>query len=34
MDTDILLRRIAPYGLDCGRRLDNPQTPAVRHLRS
>jgi len=26
-----LLRRIAPCGLDCGRCLDNPESPIARH---
>ncbi|WP_428559252.1 MAG: DUF3795 domain-containing protein [Solidesulfovibrio sp. DCME] len=34
MDREALLRRIAPCGLDCGRCLDNPDSPIVRHARA
>lgn len=33
MDSDELLRRIAPCGLDCGRCLDNPDSPIGRQAR-
>ena len=33
MTDDALLRRIAPCGLDCGRCLDNPDSPIGRHAR-
>lgn len=34
MTNDDLLRRIAPCGLDCGRCLDNPDSPIGRHARA
>lgn len=33
MTNDALLRRIAPCGLDCGRCLDNPDSPIARHAK-
>jgi len=33
MIENAMLRRIAPCGLDCGRCLDNPDSPIVRHAR-
>jgi bacterioferritin-associated ferredoxin len=33
MEKDALLRRVAPCGLDCGRCLDNPDSPIVFHAR-
>ncbi len=34
MDHEALVRRIAPCGLDCGRCLDNPESPIARHARA
>ncbi|KAF5034603.1 hypothetical protein DSECCO2_594390 [anaerobic digester metagenome] len=34
MDASDLLRRIAPCGLDCGRCLDNPESPIAAHARA
>lgn len=34
MDTEALLRRVAPCGLDCGRCLDNPGSPLAGHARA
>jgi len=34
MTREALLRRIAPCGLDCGRCLDNPESPIGRHARA
>ena len=34
MDNDAMLERVAPCGLDCGRCLDNPDSPIGRHARA
>ncbi len=34
MTEEAILRRVAPCGLDCGRCLDNPESPIARHARA